>query len=96
MGYQHDGQTLTRSPVDYYRMFYCDTAIQGNTPALMCAYEFFGADHMVFATDTPYDNQLGERVTRETLAGVQAMPISEESRRKILAENAGRIFRLPV
>ena len=43
-------------------MFYCDTAIQGNTPALMCAYEFFGADHMVFATDTPYDNQLGERV----------------------------------
>ena len=50
MGYRHDGQTLTRSPLDYYRMFYCDTAIQGNTPALMCAYEFFGADHMVFAT----------------------------------------------
>ena len=53
MGYRHDGQTLTKSPVDYYRMFYCDTAIQGNTPALMCAYDFFGADHMVFATDTP-------------------------------------------
>ena len=96
MGYRHDGRTLTRSPVDYYRMFYCDTAIQGNTPALMCAYEFFGADHMVFATDTPYDNQLGERVTRETLEGVRAMPISEESRRKILGENARRIFRLPV
>ena len=71
MGYRHDGQTLTQSPVDYYRMFYCDTAIQGNTPALMCAYEFFGADHMVFATDTPYDNQLGERVTRETIEGVR-------------------------
>ena len=71
MGYRHDGQTLTKSPVDYYRMFYCDTAIQGNTPALMCAYEFFGADHMVFATDTPYDNQLGERVTRETIEGVR-------------------------
>lgn len=96
MGYRHDGQTLTKSPVDYYRMFYCDTAIQGNTPALMCAYEFFGADHMVFATDTPYDNQLGERVTRETLEGVRAMPISEESRRKILADNARRIFRLPL
>jgi predicted TIM-barrel fold metal-dependent hydrolase len=35
MGYRHDGQTLTKSPLDYYRMFYCDTAIQGNTPALM-------------------------------------------------------------
>ena len=96
MGYRHDGQALTKSPLDYYRMFYCDTAIQGNTPALMCAFEFFGADHMLFATDTPYDNQLGERVTRETIAGIEAMAIPEESRRKIFADNARRIFRLPV
>ena len=61
MGYRFDGRVLTKSPVDYYRMFCCDTAIQGNTPALMCAHEFFGADHMVFASNTPYDNQLGER-----------------------------------
>ena len=39
MGYRFDGQRLTHAPVDYYRMFYCDTAIQGNTPALMCAYD---------------------------------------------------------
>jgi predicted TIM-barrel fold metal-dependent hydrolase len=96
MGYRFDGQTLTQAPVDYYRMFYCDTAIQGNTPALMCAYEFFGADHMVFATDTPYDNQLGERVVRETIDAVLAMPIDEISRRKIFADNARRLFRLPV
>ena len=96
MGYRCDGQTLTKAPVDYYRMFYCDTAIQGNTPALMCAYEFFGADHMVFATDTPYDNQLGERVIRETIEGVKAMPIDEASKRKIFADNARRLFRLPV
>ena len=96
MGYRHDGQTLTRSPVDYYRMFYCDTAIQGNTPALMCAYDFFGADHMVFATDTPYDNQLGERVTRETIEGIEAMPIDAASKNKIYADNARRLFRLPV
>lgn len=62
----------------------------------MCAYEFFGADHMVFATDTPYDNQLGERVVRETLEGVMAMPIDEISRRKFLAGDARRLFRLPV
>jgi uncharacterized protein len=86
---------LTKAPVDYYRMFYCDTAIQGNTPALMSAFDFFGADHMVFATDTPYDNQLGERVVRETFEAVQAMPIDEASRRKIFADNARRLFRLP-
>ena len=94
MGYQKDGQTLSRAPVDYYRMFYCDTAIQGNTPALMCALEFFGADHMVFATDTPYDNELGTRVYRETIPAVEAMPISSADRRKIFEGNARRLFKL--
>jgi len=37
-----------------------------------------------------------ERVTRETIEGVQAMPIDEVSRRKIFADNARRLFRLPV
>jgi predicted TIM-barrel fold metal-dependent hydrolase len=96
MGYGGDGATLTRAPIDYYRMFYCDTAIQGNTPALMCAYEFFGADHMVFATDTPYDNELGARVYRETIPAVEAMPIDEASRRKIFEGNARQLFKLPV
>lgn len=95
MGYQCDGQTLTRRPLDYYRMFYCDTAIQGNTAALMCAWEFFGADHMVFATDMPYDNELGNRLYRETIPAVQAMPIDEASRRRIFSDNARRLFRLP-
>jgi len=94
MGYQMDGQTLSRAPLDYYRMFYCDTAIQGNTPALMCALEFFGADHIVFATDTPYDNELGTRVYRETIPAVDAMPISNADRRKIFEGNARRLFKL--
>ena len=95
MGYGDDGQTLSRSPLDSYRLFYCDTAIQGNTPALMCAYEFFGADHMVFATDTPYDNELGRRLYRETIPAVEAMPIPESERRQIFEGNARRLFRLP-
>ena len=95
-GYRFDGQRLTRAPVDYYRMFYCDTAIQGNTPALMCAYDFFGPDHVLFATDAPYDNQLGERVCRETIEAVHAMDVDESSKRKIFEGNARRLFRLPV
>ena len=94
MGYTNDEQTLSKSPLEYYRMFYCDTAIQGNTPALMCAYEFFGADHMVFATDTPYDNELGRRVYRETIPAVHAMAISSADRQKIFEGNARRLFKL--
>jgi predicted TIM-barrel fold metal-dependent hydrolase len=95
MGYQRDGAQLTKSPVDYYKMFYCDTAIQGNTPALMCAYDFFGVDHMLFATDAPYDDTFGERLYDETIAAVDAMPIDAEDRRKIYEGNARRLFRLP-
>ena len=94
MGYQRDGQTLSRPPLDYYRSFYCDTAIQGNPAALMCAYEFFGAEHMMFATDCPYDDELGERVYRETIPAVEAMAISHEERQKVFEGNARRVFKL--
>ena len=95
MGYRHDGETLSKPPLDYYRMFYCDTAIQGNTAALMCAWEFFGPDHMVFATDAPYDDELGARLYRETLPAVEAMPIGAAEKERIWAGNACRLFRLP-
>jgi predicted TIM-barrel fold metal-dependent hydrolase len=39
---------LSKPPIEYYKMFYNDTAIHGNTPALMLAYHFWGADHIVF------------------------------------------------
>lgn len=96
MGYRYDGVHLSRAPLDYYRLFYCDTAIQGNTPALMCAYDFFGADQMLFATDSPYDNTLGERVYRETIAGVEAMDIPDSDKKKIFEDNARKLFRLPI
>ena len=38
-------QGLTKPPIDYYKMFYADTALYGNTSALMCGHAFFGADH---------------------------------------------------
>ena len=95
MGYQRDGQPGSMPPLDAYRMFYCDTAIQGNTPALMCAYDFFGADHMVFATDSPYDSRFGERLYLETVPAVEAMPIPGAEKEKIFHGNARRLFRLP-
>lgn len=96
MGYRYDGQPLVEGPLDYYRMFYCDTVLQGNTPALMCAYHFFGAGHMLFGTDAPYDSRMGEKVYRETIAAVSAMDISEADKKKIFEENARELFRLSV
>ncbi len=45
---------------------------------------------------TSHNGGRGVRVTRETLEGVMAMPIDDASRKKILVDNARRLFRLPV
>jgi uncharacterized protein len=87
---------LRKPPIDYFKMFYYDTAIYGSTPGLMCAYAFCGADHLLFATDFPYDSQFGERYTRQTIQSIEQMDISEPEKRKIFADNARHLFRLPI
>ena len=42
---------LTKTVTEYARMLYVDTAVCGYTPALECAYAFFGRDHILFWTD---------------------------------------------
>jgi uncharacterized protein len=93
-----DAHTLgfTKPAIDYYRMFYADTAIYGNTAGLMLARDFFGTDHLLFGTDYPFAGHNGERVTRQTINAVEAMEIDETEKRKIFEDNARRIMRLPV
>jgi aminocarboxymuconate-semialdehyde decarboxylase len=87
---------LTKSPLDYYRLFYNDTAIYKNTPALMCCYAFFGAEHMLFGTDMPYDSQFGLRQVREVVSSIEEMAISDAEKKLIFEDNARRLLRLPV
>jgi uncharacterized protein len=86
----------TRPILDYYRMMYGDTACYGRTATLMDGYAFFGADHVLFATDAPYDAANGDVFIRETINSVLEMDISDEDRKKIFEDNARRLFRLPV
>ncbi len=80
-------QSLPRPPVEYFRMFYGDTAVNGSTAALMCGHAFFGTQHIVFATDFPYDDEDGRRFTREVIRSVENMSIPDEDKRLIFAEN---------
>jgi predicted TIM-barrel fold metal-dependent hydrolase len=78
-------------------MFYNDTAIHGNTPALMLAYHFWGADHIVFGADMPLgDHYFGFRSYRQTIGAIEAMEITEAEKKKIFADNAIKLLRLPV
>ncbi|MBR3225806.1 MAG: amidohydrolase family protein [Atopobiaceae bacterium] len=68
------------------RKFYVDTAILGNTKALELAVDYYGIDHVVFGTDAP----LGippAGATREILAAIDAMSISEAEKEAILFAN---------
>jgi len=88
---------LKRDVVDYYRMFYNDTAIYGNPKALECAHDFFGADHMMFAVDFPLgDTANGDRNYRATINAIDQMAISEEDRKKIYEDTARKLMRLLV
>jgi aminocarboxymuconate-semialdehyde decarboxylase len=87
---------FTKPLIDYFKMFYYDTAVYGHTPYLMCCYELCGADHMVFATDLPYDSQFGARYTRETIASIERMNISDLEKKKIFEDNVRKLMRLPV
>jgi len=87
---------LKKNLKDYMKMFYVDTAIYGNISGLMCAYAFFGGNHLLFGTDMPHDSQGGRRYIRDTINSIEKMSISEKEKEKIFESNAREIFRLPV
>jgi uncharacterized protein len=95
--YSDISSRLKKAPIDYYRLFYADTAIHGNTPALMLAYSFWGPDRLVFAADMPLgDPAFGMRSYAETIGAIEAMGISAEDKRKILGGNVARLLKLEI
>lgn len=85
---------LRRRPLDYFHMFYGDTALFGAHHAMECGLAFFGADHVLFGTDMPFDPEQGPGFVRDTIAAMGRMRASEEEKTKIYEGNARRLLRL--
>lgn len=85
---------LTKHPIEYFRMFYNDTALNGSTSALTCGYDFFGEDHLLFGSDMPYDIQNGALAIRQTIGAIDDMDIPESSKKKIYEDNARSLLHL--
>jgi aminocarboxymuconate-semialdehyde decarboxylase len=75
-------------------MFYADTALFGAYDATLCGMNFFGIDHVVFASDAPFDPEKGPMYIRETIAIIDRLPISDAERARIYSENAVRLLHL--
>jgi predicted TIM-barrel fold metal-dependent hydrolase len=80
--------SLQRPHLEYFRMFYADTAMFGGKTGYPSGLEFFGTDHVVFATDSPF------APIRSTLEALDQLPISGDERRKIMSSNAHRLLHL--
>ncbi len=78
--------SLKKRLADYFHMFYADTALFGALPATRCGLEFFGADRILFASDSPFEPQPGLFI-RETIRVINSLELSREVREKILHGN---------
>ena len=80
--------SLKRPHLDFLHDFYGDTALfGGGAHAVRCGLEFFGAEHVVFATDTP----LGP--IAPTIDSIRKLDIPESDRQKIFSGNAERLLK---
>ena len=84
---------LKKPLLDYFRMFYVDTALNGAPHAVECVLDFFGPDHVLFGTDHPFDPGAGEFI-RDTIADIEALKLDSRLKQGIFGGNALRLLRL--
>ncbi len=87
-------ERLKKRPYDYFKMFYADTAVFGARAATECGLSFFGPDHVLFASDSPFDPEKGPMYIRQTIEIVDGLDISDEDRGKIYRKNALKLLKL--
>jgi predicted TIM-barrel fold metal-dependent hydrolase len=86
---------LKKRPLDYFKeFFYGDTALFGSLAGTKCGLEFFGVDHVLFASDSPFDPEKGPMFIRETIKVIDQLEITPEEREKIYEGNARRLLKL--
>jgi predicted TIM-barrel fold metal-dependent hydrolase len=85
---------LGKRPLDYFRMFYGDTAVNGSAPAIRCGLDFFGPDRVLFGTDCPFDPEGGPAFIRESIRAIDSLRLAPAVRNKVYHGNAVKMLRL--
>jgi len=86
-------KSLAHRPIDYFRKFYADTALFGAAPATRCGLAFFGVDHVVFASDMPFEPAPG-LYARETIQAIESLELTAAQKDQIYRGNAQRLLKL--
>jgi predicted TIM-barrel fold metal-dependent hydrolase len=85
---------LKRQPIEYFRLLYGDTALNGSMAATRCGHAFFTTERSLFATDAPFDSEGGRALIAGTIAAINSLEISDSERQRIFAGNAKALLRL--
>ncbi len=86
------GKVMPRPLFEYFSKFYYDTAVGGSAVAIRCAYEVFGADQLIFATDM---NSYGKENRLATYPDVlRSVGLPRADTEKIFSGNARRLLKL--
>src|SRR5258707_780077 len=85
---------LKKRPFDYFKGFYGDTALAGARAPTLCGLSFFGADHVLFASDCPFDKEKGSGYIRATIAVLESLDLLRADIEKVCNGNAETMFGL--
>ena len=87
-------ESLEKRPIDYFRMFYADTATFGSLGAMRCGMDFFGPERCMFASDCPFDPEGGPLYIRETIRCVDNAGLDDRALAGVYADNARKFLKL--
>jgi aminocarboxymuconate-semialdehyde decarboxylase len=85
--YPYEIPKLKKPIEEYFQKFYADTVRGGAPSILKTGCEFFGEDHIIFATDYPFGPERGRAFLALESQAVKDMDISEPLREKIFSKN---------
>ena len=85
---------LKRPHLDYFKLFYADTAMFGAREATICGIKFFGPERVLFGSDSPFDPEKGSAYIRWTIELIDSLEISSVDRQAIYEGNARRLMKL--
>ena len=85
---------MAKRPVDYFRMFYGDTSVNGARSAIRCGIDFYGTKRVLFGTDCPFDPQGGPLFIRETIKALDGLKLKKDDARRIYFGNAMQMLKL--
>ena len=85
--------TLEKPTLEYFKMFFADTAMFGAQAQSQAGFDFFGAKQSFFATDCPYDLSGGEDNIRDTIGVIENLRCTDSDRKLIYEDNTRELLK---